>query len=63
MKFAHILIAAATCAVLTACAGLPPRPTNIALNDYEPAKQYLSALIKQDMAKHDVQQGASPAPN
>ena len=54
MKLAHILIATTTCAVLTACAGLPPRPANIARNDYEPAKQYLSAAIKQDMAKHDV---------
>lgn len=40
--------------LLSGCAGTPPKPTNIARNDYEPAKQYLSALIKQDMAKHDV---------
>ena len=40
--------------LLSGCAGTPPRPTNVARNDYEPAKQYLSALIKQDMAKHDV---------
>jgi len=40
--------------LLSGCAGVPPWPTNIARNDYEPARQYLSALIKQDMAKHDV---------
>lgn len=40
--------------LISGCAGTPPRPTNIARNDYEPAKQYLSAAIKQDMAKHDV---------
>jgi CubicO group peptidase (beta-lactamase class C family) len=40
--------------LFSGCAGAPPRPTNIARNDYEPAKQYMSALIGQDMAKHDV---------
>lgn len=40
--------------LISGCAGTPLRPTNIARNDYEPAKQYLSAAIKQDMAKHDV---------
>jgi len=40
--------------LLTACAVAPSMPTNIARNDYEPAKQYLSAAIKQDMAKHNV---------
>jgi CubicO group peptidase (beta-lactamase class C family) len=40
--------------LLSGCAGTPPRPTNIARNDYESAKQYLSATIKQDMEKHDV---------
>ena len=40
--------------LLSGCAGTPPRPTNIASGDYVPAKQYLSAVIKQDMAKHDV---------
>lgn len=40
--------------LLSGCAGAPPRPTNIVRNEYETAKQYLSALIKQDMAKHDV---------
>lgn len=41
--------------MLSGCASVPPRPMSIARNDYEPAKQYLSALIKQDMQKHDVQ--------
>jgi len=40
--------------LLSGCAGAPPRPTNIARGDYGPARQYLSAVIKQDMAKHDV---------
>lgn len=40
--------------LFSGCAGVPPRPTNIVHNDYEPAKQYLFALIKEDMAKHDV---------
>lgn len=40
--------------LLSGCVGTPHMPTNIVRNDYEPAKQYLSAVIKQDMAKHDV---------
>ncbi len=40
--------------LLSGCAGPPPRPMNIARNDYAPAKQYLAAVIKQDMAKYDV---------
>lgn len=40
--------------LLSGCAGAPLRPTNIARGDYEPAKHYLSAVIKQDIAKHDV---------
>ncbi len=40
--------------LLSGCTGAPPRPTDITRNDYGPAKQYLSAIIKQDMAKHDV---------
>jgi CubicO group peptidase (beta-lactamase class C family) len=40
--------------LLSGCVGTPPRPTNIARNHYEPAKQYLTAVIQQDMAKYDV---------
>lgn len=40
--------------LLSGCAGAPPRPANIARGDYAPAKQYLSAVIRQDMAKHGV---------
>jgi CubicO group peptidase (beta-lactamase class C family) len=40
--------------MLTGCVGAPSRPTNIARGDYAPVKQYLSAVIKQDMARHDV---------
>ena len=43
-----------TLSLLSGCTGAPPRPTNIARGDYAPAKQYLSATIRQDMAKHDV---------
>jgi CubicO group peptidase (beta-lactamase class C family) len=40
--------------LLCACAGAPPKPSNIARGDYQPAIQYLSDVIKRDMAKHDV---------
>ena len=40
--------------LLSGCAGAPPMPANIARGDYGPARQYLSAVIMQDMAKHDV---------
>ncbi len=36
------------------CTYTPPKPTNITRGDFGPAKQYLSSVIKQDMAKHDV---------
>ena len=40
--------------LLSGCAGTPSRPTDIARGDYGPVKQYLAAVIRQDMAKHNV---------
>ncbi len=40
--------------LLSACAGAPSRPVNIARGDYQPVTRYLSAVIKRDMARHDV---------
>lgn len=40
---------------LSGCALTPARPTDITRNDYGPAKQYLAAVIKREMAKYDVQ--------
>lgn len=40
--------------LLAACAGALPRPTNIARGDFGPARRYLSAVIKRDMAKYGV---------
>jgi CubicO group peptidase (beta-lactamase class C family) len=41
--------------LVAGCAGAPPRPVNIARGDYEPARQYLTAVIRQEMARHGVQ--------
>ena len=50
------LIVLSSCSILllSGCTNAPPRPMHIVRNDYEPAKHYLSAVIKQDMAKYDV---------
>ena len=40
--------------LLAACAMPPPLPANMVRGDYEPAKKYLSALIKQDMTQYNV---------
>ena len=40
--------------LLVGCAGAPPKPATSALGDYAYAREYLSWMLRQEMAKHDV---------
>jgi CubicO group peptidase (beta-lactamase class C family) len=51
---AILALSALTTTIFTGCASAPPRPANIALNDYDAIKPYIAQLIRLQMQKHDV---------